>query len=249
MVWTYALGSVILVSIISLVGVFFLAADNTRLQKMLLFLVSFAIGGLTGDAFIHLIPEAFKELGPKLSTSLFIILGMLLFFGLEKAIRWHHSHNISASEQHVHPVATLNIIGDGVHNFIDGLLIGATYMVSIPIGLTTTVAVILHEIPQEIGDFGVLVHAGLSAKKALLLNFASALTSVLGTILALSIGPHLQTFSLVMLPITAGGFIYIAGSDLVPEVQQESGSLGINLGHFVTIMLGIALMALLVIFD
>ena len=249
MVWTYALGSVILVSIISLVGVFFLAADNTRLQKMLLFLVSFAIGGLTGDAFIHLIPEAFKELGPKLSTSLFIILGMLLFFGLEKAIRWRHSHDISDSAQHVHPVATLNLIGDGVHNLIDGLLIGATYMVSIPIGMTTTVAVILHEIPQEIGDFGVLVHAGLSAKKALLLNFASALTSVLGTILALTIGTHLQSFSPVMLPITAGGFIYIAGSDLVPEVQQESGSLGINLGHFITILLGISLMSLLVLFD
>jgi len=249
MVWAYALGSVIVVSLLSLVGVFFLVADNARLQKMLLFLVSFAIGGLTGDAFIHLIPQAFEELGPKLSTSLFIILGSLIFFGLEKAIRWHHSHNISDSEQHVHPVATLNIIGDGVHNFIDGLLIGATYLVSIPIGLTTTVAVILHEIPQEIGDFGVLVHAGLSAKKAMLLNFASALTSILGTVLALTIGPHLQSFSLVMLPITAGGFIYIAGSDLIPEVQQESGSLGINLGHFVTIMLGIGLMALLVIFE
>ena len=249
MVWTYALGSVILVSIISLVGVFFLAADSTRLQKMLLFLVSFAIGGLTGDAFIHLIPQAFKELGPKLSTSLFIILGMLIFFGLEKAIRWRHSHNISTLEHNVHPVATLNVIGDGVHNLIDGLLIGATYMVSIPIGLTTTVAVILHEIPQEIGDFGVFVHAGLSVKKALLLNFASALTAVLGTILALTIGPHLQSFSLVMLPITAGGFIYIAGSDLIPEVQAECGGAGINVGHFLTIMLGIGLMALLVVFD
>lgn len=249
MVFTYALGSVILVSIISLVGVFFLAADNNRLQKMLLILVSFAIGGLTGDAFIHLIPQAFEDLGAKLSTSLLIIAGMLVFFSMEKFIRWRHCH-IPTSEQHVHPVATLNIIGDGVHNFIDGLLIGATYLVSIPIGITTTIAVILHEIPQEIGDFGILVHAGISAKKAILLNFATALTAVLGTVLSLTIGAHLQAFSLVMLPITAGGFIYIAGSDLIPEVQAEcTGGAGINLAHFVAIMLGIGLMAALVLLD
>ena len=248
MVWTYAIGSVILVSLLSMVGVFFLAAASARLQNMLLFLVSLAIGGLTGDAFIHLIPEAFEKLGTNLSTSLLIILGIIIFFSLEKAIRWRHCH-IPTSEQHVHPVATLNIIGDGVHNFIDGLLIGATYLVSIPIGITTTIAVILHEIPQEIGDFGVLVHAGLSVKKAILFNFASALTAILGTILAFTIGPHIQSFSSVMLPITAGCFIYIAGSDLVPQVQQECGSASLNIGHFATIMLGIGLMALLVIFE
>ncbi len=248
MVWTYAIGSVILVSLLSMVGVFFLAAASARLQKMLLFLVSLAIGGLTGDAFIHLIPEAFEKLGTNLSTSLLIILGIIIFFSLEKAIRWRHCH-IPTSEQHVHPVATLNIIGDGVHNFVDGLLIGATYLVSIPIGITTTIAVILHEIPQEIGDFGVLVHAGLSVKKAILFNFASALTAILGTILAFTIGPHIQSFSSVMLPITAGGFIYIAGSDLVPQVQQECGSASLNIGHFATIMLGIGLMALLAVFE
>ncbi|OGO06218.1 MAG: hypothetical protein A2Y60_00070 [Chloroflexi bacterium RBG_13_54_9] len=248
MVWVYALGSVILVSILSVVGIFFLAVDRVRLQRMLLFLVSFAIGGLTGDAFIHLIPEAFEELGPELPTSLYIIGGMLVFFAVERFIRWRHCH-IPDSEQHVHPVATLNIIGDGVHNFIDGILIGATYIVSTPIGIATTVAVVLHEIPQEIGDFGILVHAGFSVKKAILFNFASALTAILGALVALSIGPHVQAFSLVMLPITAGGFIYIAGSDLIPEVQQTCGSAGIALSHFVVIMLGIGLMALLVLLD
>jgi len=246
MVWIYALGSVILVSVISLAGIFFLAVDRLRLQRMLLFLVSFAIGGLTGDAFIHLIPEAFEKLGPELSTSLFIIAGMLIFFSVERFIRWRHCH-IPVSEHHVHPVATLNIIGDGVHNFIDGILIGATYMVGIPIGIATTVAVVLHEIPQEIGDFGILVHAGFSVKRAIVFNFASAVTAILGAVVVLTIGPHVQAFSLVMLPITAGGFIYIAGSDLVPEVQQTCGSAGITLSHFIAIMLGIALMALLVL--
>ncbi|MBI4302966.1 MAG: ZIP family metal transporter [Chloroflexi bacterium] len=248
MVWVYALGSVVLVSLISLVGIFFIAIDRARLQKMLLFLVSFAIGGLTGDAFIHLIPEAFEELGPQLSTSLLIIVGMLIFFSVERFIRWRHCH-ITTSELHVHPVGTLNLIGESVHNFIDGVLIGATYLVSIPLGLATTLAVILHEIPQEIGDFGILVHAGYPVRKALLYNFAAALTAVLGTLLALAIGPHVQAFSLAMIPITAGGFIYIAGSDLVPEVQETCGSAGLTFSHFLAIVLGIGLMSLLVLLE
>ncbi len=177
MAWGYAIVSVVLVSLLSLVGIFFLAADPARLRRILLILVSFAIGGLAGDAFIHLIPEAFRDLGIRLHTSLLIILGMIVFFGVEKLIRWRHCH-IPTSAQHVPPVAALNLVGDAVHNLIDGIVIGASYAVGIPVGVTTTLAVILHEIPQEIGDFGILVHAGLTARKALLLNFASALLAV-----------------------------------------------------------------------
>ncbi|MBI5179868.1 MAG: ZIP family metal transporter, partial [Nitrospirae bacterium] len=157
--WLYTIGSVVLVSAISFVGILSLLFDRERLNKMLLFLVSFAVGGLFGDAFIHLLPESFEKLGAKLTTSLFIILGILLFFVLEKFIRWRHCH-IPTSEEHPHPLVTMNLIGDSVHNFIDGMLIGASYIVNIPIGITTTIAIILHEIPQEIGDFGVLVHGG-----------------------------------------------------------------------------------------
>lgn len=239
----YALVSVIIVSLISLIGVFFLAGDG-RMQKRLLILVSFAIGALSGDAFIHLIPQAFQDLGFGLFTSLLILGGMLIFFGMEKLIRWRHCH-IPTSETHVHPVATLNIIGDGVHNFIDGIIIGASYMVSIPIGLTTTVAVVLHEIPQEIGDFSILLHAGLSKKKAILFNFGSALTAILGTVLVFVIGTRLQQFSAMMLPVTAGGFIYIAGSDLIPEVQAECGGAGIIFSHLMAMLLGIGLMSAL----
>lgn len=248
MVWFYALGSVVLVSVISFVGIFFLSVDRAKLNRMLLILVSFAIGGLTGDAFIHLIPEAFEELGTGLSTSLFIIVGVLIFFSVEKFIRWRHCH-IPTSGGHVHPVATLNLMGEAVHNFIDGVLIGATYLVSIPLGLTTTLAVILHEIPQEVGDFGVLVHAGFPVKRALFYNFMVALTAVFGTVLALAVGPVLKSFSLIMIPITAGGFIYIAGADLVPQVQEECGSAGISFSHFSAIVLGIALMAALVLLE
>lgn len=247
MVWFWTLGSVAVVSIVSVIGIAFLAYDRGRLQKILLFLVSFAIGALAGDAFIHLIPQSF-ELNPSRFTPLLIISGMLLFFTMEKFIRWRHCH-IPTSEEHIHPVAFLNIFGDGVHNFIDGILIGASYLVNIPIGITTTIAVVLHEIPQEIGDFGVLVHAGFSVKKAILFNFVSALASIAGGVLAVAVGPHVTAFSSVILPITAGGFIYIAGSDLIPELQQSCDRLHVSFLQLASMILGIGLMFLFVLFE
>jgi len=246
-IWLYTLVSVALVSAISLVGVFSLSLNQERLKKILLFLVSFAVGALFGDAFMHLLPESFEKLGFNLATSLFIVGGILFFFVLEKFVRWRHCH-IPTSEMHPHPVVTMNLIGDGVHNLIDGMLIGASYCVSIPIGIATTLAVVLHEIPQEIGDFGVLVHGGLSVKKALAFNFLSAVTAILGALISLVIGPHLADYSLSLLPITAGGFIYIAGSDLIPELQHEV-KLSNSILQFSSIILGVGVMALLVLLE
>ena len=154
-VWVATLLSVVLVSLISLVGVFMLSWGKERLQRMLLYLVSFAVGELFGDALIHLIPESFKKLGFHLSTSLLVLLGVLIFFVLEKFLHWQHCH-IPTSKEHVHPVVTLNLVGDAVHNLLDGIIIGASFLASMQLGITTTLAVIFHEIPQEIGDFGVL---------------------------------------------------------------------------------------------
>lgn len=246
-VWVYALVSVLIVSVISLIGIFFLSLDRSRLQKMLLFLVSFAVGGLVGDALIHLIPESFERLTPDLLTSMLILLGIIGFFVVEKFIRWRHCH-IPTSSDHLHPVVTLNLVGDGVHNFIDGMLIAASYAVAIPIGIATTIAVLLHEIPQEIGDFAILVHGGLSVRKALLFNFASATIAILGALVVLVVGQMVENISIFMLPITAGGFIYIAGSDLIPELHNECG-LSMSLRQFLFITLGIGLMALLVLFE
>ncbi|MDZ4230357.1 MAG: ZIP family metal transporter [Dehalococcoidales bacterium] len=248
MVWFYTLGSVAVVSLLSLVGIAFLSFDRERLERMLLFLISFAAGALAGDAFIHLIPEAFEELGSGLLTPLLIIGGMLAFFAIESSIHWRHCH-IPTSEHHVHPVAALNLISESLHNFIDGVLIAASYMVSIPLGIATTVAVMAHEIPQEIGDFGVLVYAGFTIKKALLFNFAAALTAVIGAVIVLVIGQHISGLSALMLPITAGGFIYIAGSDIVPEIHRTCDRLIIAAGHFVAILLGIGLMVALVVLE
>ena len=133
---------------------------------------------------------------------------------------WRHDH--AAEHTHpIHPVGYINLVADGLHNFIDGVLIGASYLVSMPIGLATTIAVILHEIPQEIGDFGVLLHAGFSRRRALWLNFLTATIAILGAVISLLVGARLHHFSAGVLPLAAGGFIYIAGSDLVPELHKE----------------------------
>lgn len=245
-IWLYAIGSVALVSSISLIGVFFLSFNEKLLRKILIFLVSFAVGGLFGDAFIHLIPESFERLGSNLSVSFLILAGIFLFFVLEKFIRWRHCH-INGLEHH-HPMATINFIGDSVHNFIDGLLIGASYLVSIPLGISTTIAIILHEIPQEIGDFGVFIQAGLSVKKAILYNLLSALFAIFGTLLAFSATSHIDNFALYLLPITAGGFIYIAGSDLMPELHHEIKA-STSAYQFFSMLLGAGMLALLTLIE
>lgn len=246
-VWVYTLVSILIVSVISLIGIFFLSLDRSRLQRMLLLMVSFAVGGLMGDALIHLIPESFERLTPDLLTSMLILLGILGFFVVEKFVRWRHSHIVTSSD-HLQPVVTLNMVGDGVHNLTDGMLIAASYAVSIPIGIATTIAVVLHEIPQEIGDFAVLVHGGLSVRKALLFNFASATMAILGALIVLVVGGVLESISLFILPITAGGFIYIAGSDLIPELHHE-GRLSVSFRQFIFITLGIGLMSLLLLLE
>jgi len=221
--------------------------STDRLRRITLFLVSFAVGGLLGDAFIHLLPESFEELGTNLLVSLYVIFGILIFFVLEKFLRWRHCH-IPTSEEHLHPFVTMNLVGDATHNLVDGMLVGASYMVSFPIGLTTTLAVVLHEIPQELGDFGVLIHGGLSVKKALVFNLLSALTAVIGAAVSILAAGQVQGFSLSVLPITAGGFLYIAGSDLIPELHHEVKA-STSLWQLLVIVLGVAIMAALLVVD
>jgi zinc and cadmium transporter len=245
-VWGYSIGSVIVVSLISLVGIMALLL-NKDVKKITFLLVSFAVGGLFGDAFIHLLPESFEQIDNKVEIAILILAGILIFFVLEKFLRWRHYH-LSENEQHIQPVVTMNLVGDAVHNLIDGMVIGASYLISFPLGLTTTLAIILHEIPQEMGDFGILVHGGLSVKKALVFNLLSASTAVIGTILSLAIGPHVQGYTVSLVPITAGGFIYIAGSDLIPELQHDV-KLSKSILQFAMILLGLGIMAALVLLE
>ncbi len=240
--------SVVLVSLVSLVGLVTLSLRRERIHRLTSVLVSFAVGALLGDAFIHLIPEAFAGEASPLRPSLLILGGVLLFFLLEKFLR--HRHGLL--HRHLHPeeesrpaLAAINLIGDAIHNFIDGVLIGASYLVSPALGLSTTVAILLHEIPQELGDFGILLHSGLSIRKALLLNFASASVAIAGTVMALVAGAMAGTIvSSVLVPLTAGGFVYIAAADLIPELQHDR-AMRSGLLQACLISLGIAVMALL----
>ena len=237
----YSLVSVIVVSLISLVGAVTLFLKEKVLDKILIYLVSFSAGALLGGAFLHLIPESFERKIP--GTSLYILMGILTFFSVEKIIHWRHCHQ-PASDDHPHPFSYMILFGDGVHNFIDGLVIGASYLVSVPLGISTTLAVILHEIPQEIGDFGSLIYAGFSKGKALWFNFLSALTAIAGTILILLIGNSFMQITNFLIPFTAGGFIYIAVADLIPELHK-SNKIKAAVLQIVFLILGLELMYIL----
>ncbi len=247
--WLYTLIAVLIVSLISLIGIFFISMKEAYLKKILLVLVSFSTGGLFGGAFIHLLPEAVRESGFTVSVSFFILLGILFFFFLEKLICWRHCH-IPTSKDHPHPFTYLNLIGDALHNFIDGMVIAGSFLASPALGLSTTLAVILHEIPQEIGEFGVLVYGGFSKGRALGLNFLSAATSFLVAILVLSLSLKSGTIAAFLLPFAAGGFIYIAASDLLPEIKKETG-FSKSIGGFLLILAGFLIMYLMIfhIFD
>ncbi len=213
------------VSLISLVGLFTLSITEARLRRILFVFVALAAGALLGDAFIHLIPESF-EAGDPHAVSFAVLAGVLLFFLLEKALRWHHSHGeeeFSADHAHIHPVGRLVLVSDSVHNFVDGLAIGAAFIVSPALGIATTIAIALHEIPQEIGDFALLLHAGYSRTRALLVNLFSGLVAVLGTLVAFWAGDITQNAVPLIGGFSAGMFIYIAAADLVPEIHTTTG--------------------------
>ncbi|KKT00448.1 MAG: hypothetical protein UV76_C0010G0023 [Candidatus Nomurabacteria bacterium GW2011_GWA2_43_15] len=218
-IYLYSFASVIIVSLVSFIGIFTLSIREDLLRKYIFIFISLAVGALLGDAFIHLIPEAFENFTNATLASILIITGVLIFFILEKFLHWHH-HGEDKDEPHIHPVGKLVLFSDGVHNFIDGIIIGVSFIVSIPVGIATTVAVILHEIPQEIGDFAVLLHAGYTKSRALWLNFLSALCAVLGVVLTIVLGETGRVFTEWILPIAAGGFIYVAVADLIPELQK-----------------------------
>lgn len=242
-IWIYSIVSVLLVSLISLLGAVILLFRNINIKNFLLYLVSFAAGALLGDAFIHLLPDTVEKYGFTLEVSLFLLSGILIFFILEKFVQWQHCHH-PTTDEHPHTLAFMNLIGDGLHNFVDGMIIAGSYIASIPLGVATTIAVVLHEIPQEIGDFGVLLHSGFTKMKALAFNLLSALLAVVGAILVLILGKSIENFSLFLIPFTAGGFIYIASSDLIPELHKET-EIPISIMQLIAFVLGIGVMVLL----
>jgi zinc and cadmium transporter len=237
-----SLVAVIFISLISVIGIYFLISFLPGFSKISLFLVSLAVGSLLGDAFFHLLPESYSLIS-SLSVSILIIVGILLFFTLEKIVRWRHCHN--SDDEHDHPTVAVNLVGELCHNFIDGILISSSFFVSFSLGLTTAFAVLSHEIPQEIGNFSVYQHLGLSLKKSLTFNLLSSFFSLLGVISVAIVGLKYQNFSGYILPITAGGFIYLAASDLIPELHRHEPKISSSLFQLLFVIFGVLLMLLL----
>ncbi len=233
-----------LISSIAFIGVLILFLKERLLNKLLLVLVSFSAGALIGGAFLHLLPEAIKEAGEDqvFNLFLFLILGFCVFFVLENFIHWHHHH--AKEHPNIMPFSYLILVSDAIHNFIDGLVIAASFAVSLSIGAVTTLAIALHEIPQEIGDFGILIYGGFKKIKALLLNFASATTVILGGIVGFLLSEQIGDYIIFMLPFAAGNFIYIAAADLIPEIKSKGGLAKMAV-YFFFFLLGIAFMFLL----
>lgn len=217
LVW--ALVASVMVSIISLIGAISLILKKGLLDKILLLLIGFSAGGLIGGAFLHLMPEALEQ-SSDISVFLSVIAGFIIFFILERYLHWRHCHE---GKCEVHVFTYLNLIGDAIHNFSDGLVIGASFVVGLKFGILTTLVIIFHEIPQEIGDFGVLIYGGFSKAKALFYNFLSALTCIAGTFIGYVVSTSVERFSVYLLPVIAGGFIYIASCDLIPELHKQPG--------------------------
>lgn len=236
----YILLSVLFISAISFIGVFTLAWKKSKMHGVLSSLVALAAGTMMGTAFLHLLPEAAENLD---SHQLFmmVLASFITFFIVEKFLHWRHCHEDNCN---THSFGYMNLLGDGIHNFLDGLIIAAAYAGSVELGIATTLAVILHEIPQEIGDFGVLIKAGYTVKRALFLNFLGALTAVAGGVVGFALAGQAEGFVTILTPFAAGSFLYIAATDLLPQLQEEKHpqkslqSLGIFL-------LGVALMFVL----
>lgn len=219
-IWSYTLLSVFIVSLLSLLGLIAFPFGEEKIKKFLIWAVAFAAGTLLGDAFLHLIPEAYSD-GASVGVSLAFLVGILAFFVLEKFIHWHHCHDIDCQE-HNATFSYVILIGDAAHNFIDGMIIAASYLVSIPLGIATTTAVIFHEIPHEIGDMASMIYGGFSKQKALGYNFLAGIVALLGAALVLASGIDVGHMTKYLIPFAAGGFIYVSSADIIPELHKST---------------------------
>ena len=239
----WIISSSLAMSCIALVGTVTLVLKQETLNKIVLPLVAFAAGSLIGGAFLHMIPAGIANYGNNTEFYLWILLGFTVFFILEQFLHWHHCHHQSNQDSsHKKPLTYLILIGDGLHNFIGGLAVAGTFLIDIRLGMMAWLAAAAHEIPQELGDFGVLIHGGWSKRRALFFNVLSALTFLVGGITAYFASFHVNVDFLV--PFAAGNFLYIGASDLVPEVNRHR-NLNIAIIHLFAFLMGITLMWLI----
>jgi zinc and cadmium transporter len=229
-----AVAASVVVSLVSLVGIGLLALKKETMEKAVFFIVSFATGSLLGAAFLDLLPESIEGIAPKTAFA-YAIAGMMLFFVLERLVHWHHAHHA----EHVKPLGYLSLIGDAMHNFFDGFAIAASFASSQALGIATTIAIIMHEIPQELSDFTLLLYSGFTVRKAILSNLLVAFTAVLGVFAFFALAEQVENLNFYGMALAAGGFIYIAGSDLIPELHKERDRTNSVL-QLATVLAGIA---------
>jgi zinc and cadmium transporter len=230
------LGGVLMIGI-AMIGSLTLLMTPTALARLLLPLVAWAAGSLIGGAFFHMIPAALKAMESSLDVSIAVVAGFLAFFMLEQLLHWHHCHRGQADGKR--PLTYLVLIGDGLHNFLGGAAIAGTFLIDIRLGITAWLAAAAHEVPQELGDLGVLVYGGWSRSRALLLNALSATTFLIGGLLTYWLSFRISVGWLI--PFAAGNFIYIAASDLIPEVNKHR-SVRLSLVHLLAFIVGLGLM-------
>jgi len=247
-VW-YPILSVIIVSLISVIVAIPLLIKKKVSSKVLLFLLSISVGVLLSSVFFSFIPEIVEH-GYSTKVGIFVLLGFLLMFVIEKFVHWHHTQKCEGKDcghGHAYNLAPINLIGDGIHNFIDGIVIAGAYAVNVTLGIAATISIIAHEVPQEIADMGVLLFSGLSRKKALIFNFLSAATAILGTIVGIILIGELHGFTEFILPFAAGNFIYIAATNLLPQLHRHC-KLKDSLLHLLAICIGIAIIILVTVY-
>jgi zinc and cadmium transporter len=224
-------------ALISLVGVATLLLHEPLLNRLLLPLVALAAGSLIGGAFFHLIPTALEEIDSETHVWLLVTAGFVAFFALEQALHWHRRHGDGGDREQ--PLTYLVLIGDAIHNFIDGITVCAAFLVDVRLGVTAWVAAAAHEIPQELGDFAVLLHGGWSKLRATAFNLLSSLTFLAGGVLTYAASAAVDVSYLV--PFAAGTFLYIGATDLVPEINKRDSARS-NVLSFAIFLAGVALM-------
>lgn len=235
-----------LVSLFSLSGIFALSLREDTLHRILFFLVAFSAGSILGASIFDLLPEA-VELVDEEVVFIYIAMGFVAFFVLERFIYWYHGHGHHSDIEELVDERTatkgfayLNIIGDAIHNFIDGMIIAASFTVGAHVGVATTIAVVFHELPQEMGDYGILVYAGFDKARAMILNFSAALAVVAGGLFASFFLDTVEALSGTLIAFSAGAFIYLAASELIPELKEEK-DFWRSLVQFAVFILGLAL--------
>lgn len=229
----------LIVSAVSLIGVLYLVIQEKFVNRILPYLVAFAAGSLLSASWFDLIPESYASLQQNAFT--FVLIGILIFLLFEQILHWHHEQRHECEDCSKKVVGYAVLLGDGLHNFLDGIIIASSFLVSVPVGMAATVAIIFHEIPQELGDFAVLIHSGFKAKKALLYNFISALVAILGGLIGYFFLHRVNSFAPYMVAIGAGGFLYIALVDLFAELKA-SKILIVRIGQMLALILGVLIL-------